>query len=71
MQTTCVRCHKTIDTVQGYKFSPTEYVCMSCYDEFRAERGLYRDFERDAMHADDSEKIFDDDDMWRVYDADI
>lgn len=38
MQTECVRCHKAIDTVQGYKFSPTEYVCMSCYDEFKAER---------------------------------
>ncbi len=23
---------------------------------------------RDAMHANDSEKIFDDDDMWKVYD---
>ncbi len=39
------------------------------YQEFHAERGRYRDFEADAMHADDSEKIFDDDDMWRVYDA--
>jgi len=38
------------------------------YQEFRARRGRYRDFEKDAMHADDSEKIFDDDDMWRVYD---
>ena len=38
MQTECVRCHKKIDTVQGYKFSPTEYVCMSCYDEYKAER---------------------------------
>jgi alkylation response protein AidB-like acyl-CoA dehydrogenase len=38
------------------------------YQEFRAERGTYRDFEKDAMHADDSEKIFDDDDMWRVID---
>lgn len=38
MQTECVRCHKTMDTVQGYKFSPTEYVCMACYDEFKAER---------------------------------
>ena len=38
MQTECVRCHKMMDTVQGYKFSPTEYVCMSCYDEFKAER---------------------------------
>jgi acyl-CoA dehydrogenase len=38
------------------------------YQEFRAGRGRYRDFERDAMHADDSEKIFDDDDMWKVYD---
>jgi hypothetical protein len=40
------------------------------YQEFREERGLYRDCERDAMHADDSEKIFDDDDMWNVYEAD-
>ena len=38
------------------------------YQEWRASRGRYRDFERDAMHADDSEKIFDDDDMWKVYD---
>ncbi len=41
------------------------------YQEFRAERGLYRDWEQDAMHADDSEKIFDDDDMWKVYDANV
>jgi alkylation response protein AidB-like acyl-CoA dehydrogenase len=38
------------------------------YQEFRAQRGRYRDFEKDAMHADESEKIFDDDDMWKVYD---
>jgi len=38
------------------------------YHEFRAQRGRYRDFEKDAMHADESEKIFDDDDMWKVYD---
>ena len=38
MQTECVRCHKMIDTVQGYKFSANEYVCMSCYDEYKAER---------------------------------
>jgi hypothetical protein len=38
MQTQCVRCHKSIDTVQGYKFSPTEYLCMSCYDAYKAER---------------------------------
>jgi alkylation response protein AidB-like acyl-CoA dehydrogenase len=38
------------------------------YEEFRAERGRYRDVERDAMHDDASEKIFDDDDMWRVFD---
>jgi alkylation response protein AidB-like acyl-CoA dehydrogenase len=38
------------------------------YDEFRAAHGTRRDFERDAMHADDTEKIFDDDDMWKVYD---
>jgi len=37
------------------------------YEEFRARRGRYRDVEKDAMHADESEKIFDDDDMWRVY----
>ena len=40
------------------------------FEEFRAERGRYRDVERDAMHADASEKIFDDDDMWRVYEKD-
>jgi len=40
------------------------------YEEFHAERGRFRDFEKDAMHdADEEEKIFDDDDMWRVYDA--
>jgi alkylation response protein AidB-like acyl-CoA dehydrogenase len=38
------------------------------YQEFHAQRGRYRDFEKDAMHADESEKIFDDDDMWKVYD---
>jgi hypothetical protein len=27
-----------IDSVQGYKFSPTEYLCMPCYDQYRAER---------------------------------
>lgn len=37
------------------------------YEEFRTESGLYRDFERDAMNADESEKVFDDDDMWRVF----
>ncbi|HVO67205.1 MAG TPA: acyl-CoA dehydrogenase family protein [Syntrophales bacterium] len=41
------------------------------YEEFRAESGLYRDFERDAMHADESEKIFDDDDMWRVFEKNL
>jgi alkylation response protein AidB-like acyl-CoA dehydrogenase len=39
------------------------------YQEFHAERGARRDFEKDAIHADPTEKIFDDDDMWRVYDA--
>jgi len=38
------------------------------YQEFHAEQGRYRDFEHDAMHDDASEKIFDDDDMWAVYD---
>jgi hypothetical protein len=40
------------------------------FAEMRAEHGRYRDFERDALHPDDSEKIFDDDDMWRAYEAD-
>jgi len=40
------------------------------YEEFRAERGQYRDSEKDAMHGDESEKIFDDDDMWKVYEED-
>ena len=39
------------------------------FAEHAAERGLHRDFELDAMHADDSEKIYDDDDMWRVFDS--
>ncbi len=38
MKTECVRCHKEIDTVQGYKFSATEYLCMACYDAYKAER---------------------------------
>jgi predicted RNA-binding Zn-ribbon protein involved in translation (DUF1610 family) len=38
METHCVRCQKTIDTVQGYKFSSTEYLCVTCYDEYKAER---------------------------------
>ena len=38
------------------------------FAEFHAERGRYRNFESDAMHADETEKIFDDDDMWRVFD---
>jgi alkylation response protein AidB-like acyl-CoA dehydrogenase len=40
------------------------------YREFHEQRGRYRDSEKDAMHADDSERIFDDDDMWKVYDED-
>ncbi len=39
------------------------------FAEAAAEGGSYRDFELDAMHVDDTEKIYDDDDMWRVYDA--
>jgi alkylation response protein AidB-like acyl-CoA dehydrogenase len=39
------------------------------FAEFRAGRGRFRDVERDAMHDDDTEKIFDDDDMWRVYET--
>ncbi len=37
------------------------------FAELRAEDGRYRDVERDAMHDDAAEKIFDEDDMWRVY----
>lgn len=39
------------------------------YEEFAREHGQYRDFEKDAMHDDASEKIFDDDDMWHVYEG--
>ena len=39
------------------------------YQEFREERGRYRDFEQDAMHVDPAEKIFNDEDMWKVYNA--
>jgi len=38
------------------------------FAEAAAEGGSYRDFELDAMHVDDTGKIYDDD-MWRVYDA--
>jgi alkylation response protein AidB-like acyl-CoA dehydrogenase len=38
------------------------------FDEFLEDRGRYRDLERDAMHPDESEKVLDDADMWRVYD---
>lgn len=38
------------------------------YDELHADKELYRDFEQDAMNPDPSEKIYDDDDMWRVFD---
>jgi len=38
------------------------------FEESLRERGRYRDLERDAMNPDDTEKIFDDADMWRVYD---
>ncbi|MGB6641447.1 MAG: acyl-CoA dehydrogenase family protein [Thermoanaerobaculia bacterium] len=38
------------------------------FEEVLSERGRYRDAEHDAMNPDQSEKIFDDVDMWRVYD---
>ena len=38
MQTECARCRRVIDTVQGYKFGPNQYLCMPCYDQFKAER---------------------------------
>jgi alkylation response protein AidB-like acyl-CoA dehydrogenase len=37
------------------------------FAELRADDGRYRDVERDAMHDDAAEKIFDEDDMWCVY----
>jgi acyl-CoA dehydrogenase len=40
------------------------------FEELRAEGGLYRDFERDAMHADESEKVYTDEDMWRALEFD-
>jgi acyl-CoA dehydrogenase len=39
------------------------------FEEHRAEQGRYRDVESDAAHGDPSEKVFDDEDMWRVYEA--
>jgi alkylation response protein AidB-like acyl-CoA dehydrogenase len=38
------------------------------FEESLGERGRYRDVEQDAMNPEDAEKIFDDADMWRVYD---
>ena len=39
------------------------------YNEVLSERGKYRDFEKDAMNAgDEQEKIFDDAEMWRIFD---
>jgi hypothetical protein len=38
------------------------------FEEFLEERQRYRDVEADAMHPDATEKVFDDADMWRVYD---
>ena len=37
------------------------------YQEFREERGLYRNCEQDAMNVDEAEKVFVDDDMWKAY----
>jgi hypothetical protein len=37
------------------------------YESFRSESGLYRDFERDAINTDEEEKVFDNEDMWRVF----
>jgi alkylation response protein AidB-like acyl-CoA dehydrogenase len=38
------------------------------FEEFLAGKGRHRDIEQDAMHPDETEKVFDDADMWRVYD---
>jgi hypothetical protein len=37
------------------------------YEEFHAERGQRRDFEEDAMHVDATEKIFDDEEISRIF----
>jgi hypothetical protein len=39
------------------------------FEEHRAEQGRYRDVESDAAHGDPSEKVFDDEDRWRVYEV--
>ena len=39
------------------------------FEEFLQEKRRYRDVEEDAMHPDATEKVFDEADMWRVYDA--
>jgi alkylation response protein AidB-like acyl-CoA dehydrogenase len=39
------------------------------YNEVLGESGKYRDIEKDALNAgDEQEKIFEDDEMWRVFD---
>ena len=38
------------------------------YQEVLADSGKYREYEKDALNAgDEQEKIFDDEDMWRVH----
>jgi alkylation response protein AidB-like acyl-CoA dehydrogenase len=37
------------------------------YREVAEEMGEYRDFERDAIGGDETEKIFTDEDMWKVH----
>ena len=39
------------------------------FEEFLKERGRFRDLEKDAMNPDETEKVFDEEDMWRVFDA--
>ena len=38
------------------------------FETFLEEKRRYRDVEEDAMHPDATEKVFDEADMWRVYD---
>ena len=38
------------------------------FEEVLEGSGRFRDIEGDAMHPDETEKVFDEADMWRVYD---
>lgn len=38
-----------------------------CYEEFLGGQDLFRDAEPDAMHPEAGEKVFNEADMWRLY----